>query len=86
MMYQMPSPPQVSSLSDAEPDVAEVEAVDAEVAEEDRQQQRDQPLLVGEDAGHSLAWNQPPPLARRTMVSGFSCAGRRPSAAGGPSG
>src|SRR3954452_12013392 len=41
-------------LEHAQPDLAEVEAVDAEVAEEGRQQEGDQPLLVGEDAGDVL--------------------------------
>ena len=52
MMYQMPEAAAGDQLEDAEADLAEIETVDAQRSEEDRQQQRDQPLLVGEDAGH----------------------------------
>ena len=45
-----PAPAERDQLEDAEPGIAEIEAVDPEPADEERDQERGQPVLVGEDA------------------------------------
>ena len=71
---QVPDPAAAEGdqLQDAEAGVAEVEAVDAEAAEEPGEQGGHQPLAVGEQAGQLLAWNQPPPAWSRRLESPLS--------------
>ncbi len=53
-----PEPTAGDQLEDAEPDAAEVEPVHPQRAEEDREQQGDQPLLVENSPGTCAAGNQ----------------------------